>query len=145
MFNFLANTKLLIELREDLEKIFKKDTAYPGSRDNPMPSAGHCALVASLIHRMYPAMQIVSTTMSPIGEPARYCSHWLNSVNVNGIDWFIDLTGDQFGYPKVRIFMADMADYKVRSLDHMDEDTQNRFILFCHRYQRLDNSIELCV
>ena len=145
MFNFLSDTKALVTLRNDLEKIFSKETAYPSSRENPTPSAGHCAVVACMIHRLYPVFDIVSTVVTPIDDPSRQCSHWLNALRMDDLSWFVDLTGDQFGYPKIQIFSGDINDYRIRSEDHIDEDTQKRLELFCQRYQALDGSISFCV
>lgn len=118
----------LAELRQKLDTVFQKDTAHPACRNNPMPSAGHCALVSVVLQDQFGA-EIVSTYMRHIDTNDEPSSHWLNYLD----GWFIDLTGDQFGYAPVRIFKDDIENYRVRRIQHLDEDAIARLKKFLSR------------
>jgi hypothetical protein len=97
MYALASETELLESLdalRSKLEAAFNPDTAVPGTISN-VPSAGHCAAVASIVHRQLGG-QLVSTMVSGI-------SHWFNRFEICGKVVDVDITGDQFGFPAIRI------------------------------------------
>jgi hypothetical protein len=113
--------------RRKFDQIFSKDTCHPLSRDNPIPSAGHCAIVSVFLHEELGG-RIVSTTEQGV-------SHWLNFVDGQ----FIDLTGDQFGYPPIRLWRGELsADYRIRRKEDLDDETQQRLEIFKLRFAYLE-------
>lgn len=88
-----AGIQRVIEaVRDRLDQVFQLDTAAPGT-DHELPSAGHCAAVALILCEMFGG-QLMSTKVN--GQ-----SHWFNRLSDFGID--VDITGDQFGSPKIQI------------------------------------------
>lgn len=87
-------------LRFKLDRVFAQDTKAPGSPAEP-PSAGHCAAVAVLFHRLTGA-EFVSAKVNGV-------SHWFNRILVypNATEGArhldVDMTADQFGLPFVRV------------------------------------------
>jgi len=118
-------TAALEDYRRQFEQIFSKDTAHPLSRNNPVPSAGHCAIVAVFLQKMMSG-NILSTT-------EQGSSHWLNHID----GWFVDLTGDQFGFPSIRMWQGDdLSNYRIRQADDLDDDTRNRLKMFIERLRQ---------
>jgi len=126
----MIDIERLAKLRLELERIFQKDTAHPLCRNNPVPSAGHCALVSVLVQDTFGG-EIVSTYMKHIDGDELASSHWLSHID----GWLIDLTADQFGYPKVRIFKDDLDRYRVRRVQHLDVEAIERLKLFLKRWE----------
>ena len=81
------------ELRDVLDKTFAPDTAVAGTT-SAVPSAGHCA-VAAIVARLMLGGSYVSARVDG-------ASHWFNRIR--GFD--VDVTGDQFGRPKVQVATA---------------------------------------
>jgi hypothetical protein len=86
----------LERLRAVLEPAFSPETASPRtSSAGRSPSAGHCAAVAAIVWQRLGG-ELVSAKVQ--GE-----SHWFNRLSVGGHLIDVDLTGDQFGLPAVRV------------------------------------------
>jgi hypothetical protein len=81
-------------LRAQLEPAFGPETAIPGTKGT-VPSAGHCAVVAAIIHDKLGGT-FVSAMVSGI-------SHWFNRFVIDGHIVDVDITGDQFGHQPIRI------------------------------------------
>jgi hypothetical protein len=98
-WNSAANRhERLVSLRQQLDKAFAEDTAYPGtiaSGETTTASAGHCAVVAAIVQQEFGG-QMLSTHVD--GE-----EHWFNRITSVGTPIDVDLTGDQFGGPKVQV------------------------------------------
>lgn len=112
------------DLKLDLAPHFSADTAYPGTNwTSANPSLGHCAVVAFIVNKLFGG-DFVS---------ARYKgqSHWFNRVD--GYD--IDLTGDQYGLPTIRLALEGQLyeDTRLRSSDEMQEETRERARLLMQR------------
>src|SRR5438477_12939770 len=82
------------ELRSALERAFGDDTAFAGSARH-VPSAGHCAAVAALVHRRLGGWLVSATVENE--------SHWFNRLRAGKRLIDVDLTGDQFGRPPIQI------------------------------------------
>jgi len=114
----------LLTYRKIFEKVFSKYTAYPGTQ-NDIPSAGHCVVAA-----MYLKNQLGGLLVSCIEQGV---SHWFNQID----GWYVDLTGDQFGYPSIRIWYDDNTKYKVRDTQDLMPEAEYRAKLFqakCNNY-----------
>jgi hypothetical protein len=84
----------LLHLRGQLARAFRADTALPGSIGD-VPSAGHCAAVAAIVHT-----ELGGGLVSAIVDGQ---SHWFNRLELDGREFDVDLTGDQFGGDAVRV------------------------------------------
>ena len=86
----------LEELRAVLEAAFRPETAGPADPGAlSTPSAGQCVPVALIAHHLLGG-SLLSTFL-------RGRSHWFNRVAPGGLQaQDIDLTGDQFGRPRVQ-------------------------------------------
>jgi hypothetical protein len=107
-------------IREKLEPAFCPATASPSTPPGATPSStGHCAAVAFLLRERFGG-QYVSTKVDGV-------SHWFNRVG--GRD--VDLTGDQFGFDRVRVALAGglHEETRVRRPDEMNTETRARGVL----------------
>ena len=121
-------TATLKVLRRQIQVAFLADTAAPGSGwVDTMPSTGHCAIVAMLMRRMFGG-EFVSAMPGGI-------SHWFNRIELLGTSIDIDITGDQFGRPRVQVAPAGelYTGTRGRLEAHINEDTIRRFELFSSR------------
>jgi hypothetical protein len=92
--------RVVSRLRKRLSPAFSSETASEGAT-GPTPSAGHCAIVALIVHQELGG-DLVSTTYAGT-------SHWFNRLRTHsGVVVDVDLTGDQFGFHPVRIDAAGM-------------------------------------
>lgn len=116
----------LVKLRRKLDGAFSRDTAAAGTVLS-VPSAGHCAAVAAVVHAELGG-QFVSTTIG--GR-----SHWFNRLEDGGLLVDVDLTGDQFGYPRVRIAPVGelYPSSRVRTAQQLDVETLRRALLLAVR------------
>jgi hypothetical protein len=119
-------TNKLADLRGKLEPVFAPDTALGSYNDN-VPSTGHCAAVAVIVHGELGGV-FVSATVSGI-------SHWFNRFIVNGTIVDADITGDQFGYSKIRIAEKDKLfdGTRERKSSDINEETRRRSELLAKR------------
>lgn len=83
----------LESLRSTLEPNFQTDTAVFQGTDGY--SEGPSACVAVIVRALFGG-QFVSSTV-------RRDSHWFNRLEARGDGYYVDLTGDQFGFDPVRI------------------------------------------
>lgn len=99
--------------------VFADDTANLGTVRH-IPSAGHCAVVATLVQHAFGGAYI-----SAIVEGQ---SHWYNRIEVGDRPFDVDLTGDQFGREPVRIVPGGTAfvGARVRRADELNTETLNR-------------------
>jgi len=114
-------------LRAQLDEVFARDTAAP-SCEWTGGSRGHCAAVAVLVNLLYGG-EFVSAVVN--GE-----SHWFNRLTVDaGTLVDVDLTGDQFGFPKVRMTTpgAMYDGTRVRGSGDLRQETIDRALLLSHR------------
>lgn len=116
----------LTSLREALEPAFGADTAL-GPYNANIPSTGHCAAVAAVVGRELGG-SFVSATVCGI-------SHWFNRFAIGGGVVDVDITGDQFGYPKIRIAEKDQlyAGTRERQPGEMNDETRKRARLLTER------------
>jgi hypothetical protein len=126
----------LKNLRFKFEKIFSKETAHPNSlglEKYTTLSTGHCAVVAAFIHKRYGGYMFSACEKG--------ISHWFNRID----GWYIDLTGDQFGYPPIRVWHFSWPPshnkkiYKWRFMDHLDKETLARLDLFTQKFNALND------
>ena len=82
------------QIRSALESAFNADTAFPGSKPS-LPSAGHCAAVAAIVHRRMGGWLV----SAQVGDE----THWFNRLRSGNRLVDIDLTGDQFGRAAIQI------------------------------------------
>ena len=115
----------LFFLRKKFEKIFSPETS--SIKNHSIPSSGHCAVVALFLHKKFGG-QLISTKINNT-------SNWFNRIN--GYD--IDLTGDQFGFSKIRIKKENKLyhNIRIRFMDEINEETKKRFELFKGKYIKL--------
>lgn len=113
---------LLVSLRSDLDYVFAADTsAIQEQWTTRTPSAGHCAVVAILVRYLFGG-DFVSTTIDG-------ASHWFSRVPLEGIGHDMDVTGDQFGRPRIQIaLMGGLYETaRVRSIDDVNAGTWERY------------------
>jgi hypothetical protein len=82
------------QLRSVIEPAFSDETALPGSTRH-VPSSGHCAAVAALVHQRLGGWLVSAT----VGNE----SHWFNRFRAGNQLIDVDLNGDQFGRAPVQI------------------------------------------
>lgn len=116
----------LADLRVDLARAFRSDTAAPGTCSR-IASAGHCAAVAAIVHAELGG-QLVSTVVEDQ-------SHWFNRIEVGGGYFDVDLTGDQFGLAETRICPAGelFCSWRLRTLQQLNDETLRRARLLAER------------
>lgn len=112
--------KSLKHLRAALEPNFSADTAFTSSNAATAPSAGHCAVVALIAHRLMGG-ELVSARVHDQ-------SHWFNRFVVSGRPLDVDLTGDQFGHSPIWLGRAGTLypGAVTRSLDQVAPETLER-------------------
>lgn len=115
-------------MRRMVQVAFLADTAAPNSGwVATMPSTGHCAIVAMLVQRTFGGEYV---SASPGGV-----SHWFNRLHILDAYYDVDITGDQFGRPRVQV--ADAGTLYTGTIarleTHINEDTARRFELFASR------------
>jgi hypothetical protein len=108
----IAIEKQLKDLRLDLEKCFAAETVYFFNEE--IPSTGHCAIVAAIIYKRFGG-NLVSAYVDGI-------KHWFNKID----DFYIDLTGDQFGLDAVQIKKDLYKDCLIREWAHLNSTTLER-------------------
>jgi hypothetical protein len=84
----------LTQMRAILDPVFSPDTALGGIGGN-VASIGHCAAVAAIVQHTLGG-SLVSALVQ--GE-----SHWFNRFQIGSKLVDADITGDQFGFPTVRL------------------------------------------
>lgn len=114
-----ALTTAGVYLRGRLDPHFATDTAAPGTQASG-GSAGHCAAVA-LIFQAKVGGDLVSAMVGS-------SSHWFNRISTTEECFDIDLTGDQFGFPPVRVAPAGalFPGTRVRRLAEAWDETLKR-------------------
>jgi hypothetical protein len=122
---------LLVQLRRSLSAHFATDTAYPGTQ-SPVPSAGHCAVVAAIV-ALTIGGQLARTTLHGL-------SHWMNRVRHDNQLWDIDLTGDQFGLPTIQVAHAGKLypDGMVQDIASLNVETLQRALKLAERANMRD-------
>ena len=121
------NTKVQVQnLRKCLEPVFTSDTGRH-SEEVVIPSTGHCAAVALIANIMFKG-QLISATVQKE-------SHWFNRIEIDGLWYDVDLTGDQFGFPPVQIKTAQRlyGKSKVRSWKEVTWETAVRAYILAER------------
>lgn len=113
-------------LRSNLERGFSQETALLGSK-GVGPSGGQCAATAIVVKSVLGG-EFVSTRIQ--GE-----SHWFNRLAKKNVYFDIDITGDQFGFPKVQIRPAGelYPNTRVRSPSEVNHETKRRAIILAER------------
>lgn len=120
----------LRQVRRILDKIFAPETQSKGTHSH-IPSAGHCAITALLLQSKFQG-QLVSAKVQGV-------SHWYN--NLDGI--YVDLTGDQFGFPKVQISDREIyPDTKVRNLAEITPETFLRYSIFKDKFESVNATLQ---
>lgn len=116
----------LAALRARLERAFRPDSAAPGT-DWTLPSAGHCAAVAAIVHELYGG-EFLSAFVQ--GQ-----SHWLNRIYIGTHPRDVDLTGDQFSFPAIQISEPYRlyAGLRIRHPDELHNETIGRALLLARR------------
>jgi hypothetical protein len=77
-------------LREAMDEIFRCDTAY-GTCHPDAPSAGHCMLASMVVQDLFGG--------KIVGGIVKQIPHYWNRLDKTDVD----VTGDQFGFPGVRV------------------------------------------
>lgn len=119
---------VLMSLRSRLDGAFGPDTAAAGFRSRGPLSAGHCAAVATIVQ------QILGGDL--VSAAVRGQSHWFNRLPVDAavvID--VDLTGDQFGLPPIRVALSDrlFPGTRVRTAAELRPETIERTLNLAER------------
>jgi hypothetical protein len=119
---------LLKELRVQLEREFRPDTAAPGFESGG-PAAGQCAAVATIVNHLFGG-ELVSAIVQ--GQ-----SHWFNQIRVGDARVEIDLTGDQFGRPPLQMakLWSLYPETKARNFSELKAETLSRAAVLAARAQ----------
>lgn len=112
--------RALGRIRARLELAFSPETRSPAHSKSETPSAGQCAAAALVVQQLIGG-KVVSAQVQ--GE-----SHWFNRIEYEGRCWDADLTGDQFGFPRVQLSAAGSLypDGRVRDHSHVAPETLDR-------------------
>lgn len=123
----------LADLRRMLEHNWDQATIQPEKEYNPLwPSRGQCASTAVMIWLMWGG-KLVSTRFN--GQ-----SHWFNRLEWEGVEYDVDLTGDQFGFEAIQILPAGKLydEVRQRTITEADRDTISRACILQGRITKLD-------
>jgi hypothetical protein len=123
----------LIGLRDALDRVYAPDTASLTAAVNSIgwfnftPSTGHCAVTAIVVRALFGG-DFLSASVSGV-------SHWFNSIPLDGALYDVDITGDQFGRPRVQIQLAGLmyGPTRVRGVDEIRPETWARHTLLVAR------------
>ena len=120
------------KFRKMIENHFSQETALPGT-NHVRPSSGQCA-VASILFARLTGADCLSTEIDGI-------SHWFNRLNINGVNYDIDITADQFGFNPVRIALEGelYPFYKRRNADEINTETLDRALKLAEKTKILQN------
>lgn len=129
--------RALRDLRASLEPNFSPETAFSGSGESSARGAGHCAVVAVIAYGLLGG-QLVSARVHEQ-------SHWFNRFSLNGREFDVDLTGDQFGFAPVRIERAGRlySGSSLRSFEQLTPETLERAARLAERSSFLDLAQDL--
>lgn len=118
--------KMLVSLRPQLERGFSPETAAPGFAGSG-PSTGQCAAVSTVLNQVL-GVRMVSARVN--GQ-----SHWFNRTRIGEKEYDFDLTGDQFGFPVIRLAEAGRLHpaTKVRDFADLSSETIQRARLLAAR------------
>lgn len=118
--------RLAGDLRLRIEPAFGPDTAAEGF-EGAGPSTGQCAATALVANEVLGG-ELASALVQKH-------SHWFNRVWASGKWWDVDLTGDQFGYPAIRVTEADelYRGAKVRDANDVNTETLRRAVKLAER------------
>lgn len=119
----------LESFRKELENIWSQETALPGTTGG-IPSAGQCA-ASSVVIQKYMGGKLASTNINGI-------SHWFN-ILISDAEYDVDLTGDQFGYPKIQVAARGTLypNAKERYLSDVNPETMKRVDILVQRLEAL--------
>lgn len=117
-FSVVRHTRNAIQLH------FAADTSVdPTVWSKLLPSTGHCAAVATILHGfLYPwSARLVSTKFA--GQ-----SHWFNRFTWEQHQYDVDITGDQFGLHPVQVDIAGelYPNTRTRTWEEVNEATRER-------------------
>lgn len=114
------------KLREEILPHLSQETCY-GTFDPECPTSGHCAVIAAIVNAPR-AGRFVSTTMEN-GD-----SHWYSRVYDYEQFWYVDLTGDQYGFPEVQFTKnAPYPNSRFREDSELNEETRKRAKILAER------------
>jgi hypothetical protein len=113
-------------LRVRLDPVFGPDTSNTRVLGQ-VPSAGHCAAVAKIVHDMLGGM-FVSAIVA--GE-----SHWFNRFQIGTEYLDVDLTGDQFDRTRIQVGTAGTlyAGTRLRGPEELNPETRKRAKMLAER------------
>ena len=116
-------------IRSRLEGAFSHETAMPGSQCEQPSASGHCAATAIVVQEEMGG-ELVSTVHAKQ-------SHWFNRfTDEYGQEVDADITGDQFGGPRVQVGRADSLyplPAKRRTITDVEQETLKRAELLARR------------
>jgi hypothetical protein len=118
----LAIESMLHELRTFVAHAWAEDTVSPSSQWLPLcPSTGHCAVTAMLVRELFGGEYVSAIVAGS--------SHWFNRISVLGIEYDVDITGDQFGLKRVQVALANRLyeGTRVRLAEQLNTETIARF------------------
>lgn len=124
-------TEKFKKFRDNIKEYFGPDTCAGGLAefDEDCPSKGQCVPTAAYVNDMFGG-HFVSTKVDGV-------SHWYSRVFLYEQWWFVDLTGDQFGYPEVQFSKEPLYENTIRrKKSELTEEALNRIELF---KERVDN------
>ncbi len=116
----------IVRLREALSCSWSKDTAYLGVSEENNPSLGNCYPTSRVVQFYFPNTEIVEgRVLTPAGEE----KHFWNMIVVDGVEYHVDLTWQQFP-PNSRVIS-----YKIRDRNFFNdgEDATRRVELLKER------------
>ena len=106
----MKRTPDLLQLREALEVSWDEKTSYLAVLEDGNPALGQCYPTSRTVQFYFPEFEVVK---GKIWTGKALESHFWNMVEVNGVQYFIDLTWQQFpAGSQVREFrIIDRNDY----------------------------------
>lgn len=123
------NTVNLPQLREAIEVSWGVDTAYLQAQEKDNPALGNCYPTSRVVQHFFPQTEIVEGTVWT-GKAAE--KHFWNLLVVDGVEYHIDLTWQQFPNGSV------VKEYKIRDRETLgdSEATVKRVELLLGRVNR---------
>jgi len=126
---------------DEFDKIFSKETAVPrintqikrGAIEDTK-SAGHCAVVAAFLHKKLGGKLVSTTFIRESSDGPISISHWFNLIE----DTYVDLTADQLGEPRIKIWSDKDIEIRVRDKKDLNRETLQRLEIFEGKYGRLN-------
>ncbi len=119
----------MLQLRHALEASWSAGTAYLGVSEKSNPALGNCYPTSRVVQHYFPNTEIVE---GEVATPTGTEKHFWNLLTVDGAEYHIDLTWQQFPVGSY------VGSYKIRNRNELNdgEDATRRVDLLLGRVKK---------